>query len=297
MASAVQLAQLLALQPAVEGRPGGRAVPTRGVVWTDDVQMDRRVSELVKSGERNAEALARPCVGHEEQLERPRAEIVGCRGVERGVERRRVDRHHARHMLEHGGRPREHPVGRFDESPRVRKPGFGGDETAAWIQTGVGADALMPQHARQVEPLDRLGLAGAVLPEAENPSHEPKEDAIDVGDAERGREPWELCERQNRRRERVAHLVHREEHGVGAGLMQRERVGVTEAASPPWEVRVDVGQPRAPHPHAQIARDQARAAFATARPPKRRPRGGGVDDRDVILRDEVSVAHRGAGGM
>ena len=149
----------------------------------------------------------------------------------------------------------------------------------------------------QVEPLDRLGLAGAVLPETENPGHEPEEDAIDVGDAEPGREPWELCERQDRRRERVAHLVHREEHGVGAGLVQRERVGVTEAASPPWEVRVDVGQPRALQPYAQIARDEARPAFASARPLRRRPRRGGVDDRDVILRDEVSVAHRGAGGM
>ena len=93
-------------------------------------------------------------------------------------------------MLEHGGRPREHPVGRLDESPPVCKPGLGGDETAAWIQAGVSADALVSQDARQVEPLDRRGLAGAVLPETENPSHEPEEDAIDVGDTEPGRESW-----------------------------------------------------------------------------------------------------------
>jgi hypothetical protein len=153
-------------------------------VRADDVQVDRCVSELAKSTERDAEALARPRDGNEQQLERPRAKVAGRRGVEGGVNDRGINRCHARDMLEHGWRPREHAVGRVDKSLRVCNPRLGGHEPATWIQPRVGWNPLVPEHAGQVESLCRLGLTGAVLAEAENPGHEPKKHAVNVGDAE-----------------------------------------------------------------------------------------------------------------
>ena len=109
---------------------------------------------------------------------------------------------------------------------RIGEAGLGGNEPAAGIEASVRADPLRPKNAREIEPLDQARLAGTVVTKPEDPRHEAQEDAVDVGDTERRRETRELCERQHGRREGVAHLIHREEHRVRTGLVQRERVGV-----------------------------------------------------------------------
>ena len=274
MAAAVQLPQSLAIEPAVERRPVGG----RGPVGPDDVQVERLARQLLHGGERLVEARRRLRVGDEQQLERPGGEVALGPGVERRVDHARIDRRDAGQALEGGGHPGERLVGGLDEPARL-----GRHEPVARVEADVGADALPLQHAREIES----------VAQAEGARHEARGHAVQVGDAERRREARELRERQYGRGERVAHLIQREEHGVRAGLVQCERVGVAQAAALPREVAVDVGEAPPEDPAAQLPGQRPCPPLAAPREGERRARRV----RHAIARDGVTRVHRPAAAM
>ena len=291
VAPAVQVAQRFALQPAVEGDAVRGALPARGGRGAR-----RRAGgpARLRAAEAPRAPPRAPCAAWHRPRRAARADATRspaaaprrtrCRGSRARSPTRQARARAPRGTTRTPGPPPRRGAWRPRRRPRWPR-------TTAGVEAGMGADAVAVQDAGQVETLDRLGLAVAVVAQAEDACHEPQEDAVDVRHAEAGREAREVRERQHRSGERVAHLVHREEQRVGARLVQRQRVRVSEAAARPWEVRVDVGQPRAAGPNARVAEHGAHPPFAPARPAQDRAGGRGIGDRDVILRDEVGVPH------